>query len=85
MKKINRRNFLKGIGLVSVAGLGGLQLGFANTLLKGGSGGSGRDLLVYVFLNGGMDGLNMIPPRQIGLVLRIPNVTENSQDRMAKK
>ncbi len=63
MKKINRRNFLKGTGLVSVAGLGGLQLGFANTLLKGGSGGSGRDLLVYVFLNGGMDGLNMVPPR----------------------
>ncbi|MCX7552481.1 DUF1501 domain-containing protein [Marinicella sp. S1101] len=62
MKKINRRNFLKGSGLVSVAGLGGMQLGFANQLLKGGSG-NGRDLLVYVFLNGGMDGLNMVPPR----------------------
>lgn len=62
MKKINRRNFLKGSGLVSVAGLGGMQLGFANQLLKGNSANS-RDLLVYVFLNGGMDGLNMIPPR----------------------
>ncbi len=63
MKKINRRNFIKGSGLVSVAGLGGLQLGFANTMFKGGSGSSERDLLVYVFLNGGMDGLNMVPPR----------------------
>ncbi len=63
MKNINRRKFLKGSGLVTAAGMGGLQLGFANTLLKGGSGGSGRDLLVYVFLNGGMDGLNMVPPR----------------------
>ncbi|TDR20630.1 DUF1501 domain-containing protein [Marinicella litoralis] len=63
MKNINRRKFLKGSGLVTVAGMGGLQLGFANTMLKGGSGGSGRDLLVYVFLNGGMDGLNMVPPR----------------------
>ncbi len=63
MKKINRRNFLKGSGLVGVAGLGGMQLGFANQLLKGGSGGNGRDLLIYVFLNGGMDGLNMVPPR----------------------
>ena len=79
MKKINRRKFLKGSGLVSVAGLGGMQLGFANQLLKGGSGGSGRDLLVYVFLNGGMDGLNMVPPRsgndytQYSTVLR-PNL-----------
>ncbi|WP_223787222.1 DUF1501 domain-containing protein [Marinicella meishanensis] len=63
MKKVNRRNFLKGSGLISVAGMGGLQLGFANTLLRGGSNGGGRDLLVYVFLNGGMDGLNMVPPR----------------------
>jgi uncharacterized protein (DUF1501 family) len=79
MKDINRRKFLKGSGLVTVAGMGGLQLGFANTLLKGGSGGSGRDLLVYVFLNGGMDGLNMVPPRsgndytQYSTVLR-PNL-----------
>lgn len=62
MKKINRRNFLKGSGIVTMAGLGGLQLGFANPLLKGGQG-NNRDLLVYVFLNGGMDGLNMFPPR----------------------
>ena len=63
MKKINRRNFLKGSGLVTLSSLGGLQLGFAKNILKGGQGGSGKDLLVYVFLNGGMDGLNMLPPR----------------------
>lgn len=63
MKKINRRKFLQTSGLVSIAGLGGLQLGFAKNLLKGGTAGSGRDLLVYVFLNGGMDGLNMVPPK----------------------
>ncbi len=62
MKKISRRNFLKGSGLVTMSGLGGLQLGFAKPLLKGGQG-NNRDLLVYVFLNGGMDGLHMIPPR----------------------
>ena len=79
MKKINRRKFLQGSGLVSVASLGGMQLGFANQLLKGGSSGSSRDLLVYVFLNGGMDGLNMVPPRsgnnytQYSTVLR-PNL-----------
>ncbi len=79
MKKINRRSFIKGSGLVSIAGLGGLQLGFANSLLTRGSGGSQRDLLVYVFLNGGMDGLNMVPPRsgpdytQYSTVLR-PNL-----------
>jgi uncharacterized protein (DUF1501 family) len=63
MKKMNRRKFLQGSGLVTLAGMGGLQLGFANTIIRGGNGGSGRDLLVYVFLNGGMDGLNMVPPR----------------------
>ncbi len=79
MKKINRRNFLKGSGLVSVASLGGMQLGFAKQLLKGGTGDSNRDLLVYVFLNGGMDGLNLVPPRagndytQYSTVLR-PNL-----------
>lgn len=61
MKKVNRRNFIKGSGLMTLAGMGGLQLGFAKSLNKGG--GSGSDLLVYVFLNGGMDGLHMVPPR----------------------
>ena len=61
MKKINRRNFIKGSGLLSLAGMGGLQLGFARSLNKGGQ--TGSDLLVYVFLNGGMDGLHMVPPR----------------------
>lgn len=90
MKKLNRRNFLKGSGLISVAGLGGLKLGFANSLLKGGNAGSERDLLVYVFLNGGMDGLNMVPPRsgsdytEYSSVLRpnlhIPNTMSLSLD-----
>ncbi|MEZ5470253.1 MAG: DUF1501 domain-containing protein [Marinicella sp.] len=61
MKKMNRRNFIKGSGLVTIAGMGGLQLGFAKNLTKGSQ--SGSDLLVYVFLNGGMDGLHMVPPK----------------------
>lgn len=62
MKKITRRNFLKNSGLVTLAGLGGLQVGFSNPFSKGGSN-SNKDLLIYIFLDGGMDGLNMIPPR----------------------
>jgi uncharacterized protein (DUF1501 family) len=61
MKKINRRKFMQGSGLITLAGMGGLQLGFAKNPSKGGQ--SGSDLLVYVFLNGGMDGLHMVPPR----------------------
>ncbi len=61
MKKLNRRNFIKGSGMLTLASMGGLQLGFAKGL--GQKGGSGKDLLVYVFLNGGMDGLHMVPPR----------------------
>ena len=60
MKKINRRNFIKGSGMLTLAGMGGLQLGFAKGM---GKSGTGKDLLVYVFLNGGMDGLHMVPPR----------------------
>ncbi len=61
MKKMNRRNFIKGSGLVTLAGMGGLQLGFARNFTKGTQ--TGSDLLVYVFLNGGMDGLHMVPPK----------------------
>lgn len=61
MKKIKRRNFIKGSGLMTLAGMGGLQLGFARSTNKGNQ--SGTDLLVYVFLNGGMDGLHMVPPK----------------------
>ncbi|WP_395377293.1 DUF1501 domain-containing protein [Marinicella sp. W31] len=62
MKKITRRNFIKTSGLVTLAGLGGVQVGFGST--RGSSNfNTGKDLLVYVFLNGGMDGLNMVPPR----------------------
>ena len=62
MKKINRRQFIQGTGLITLSGLGGLQVGMARKLL-GANGGPQRDLLVYVFLNGAMDGLHMLPPR----------------------
>jgi len=62
MKKINRRTFIQGSGLITLSGLGGLQLGLARNLM-GTTGGPERDLLVYVFLNGAMDGLHMVPPR----------------------
>lgn len=62
MKKINRRQFIQGSGVITLSGLGGLQLGMARNLL-GTNDGPARDLLVYVFLNGAMDGLHMVPPR----------------------
>jgi uncharacterized protein (DUF1501 family) len=84
MKKITRRSFLKKSGLATLAGVGGVQIGFGNQLLKGGNNIS-KDLLVYVFLDGGMDGLNMIPPRsgadytQYSSVLRPSLHINNSQ------
>ena len=63
MKKLNRRQFLKGSGLITLAGLGGVQVGFGSGVLGGAGRGDEKDLLVYVFLNGGMDGLNFMPPR----------------------
>lgn len=60
MKKITRRNFIKTSGLISLAGLGGVQVGFGTNR---GTTNTNKDMLVYVFLNGGMDGLNMVPPR----------------------
>ena len=62
MKKLNRRQFLKGSGLVTLAGLGGVQVGFGSGIF-GGQANNSKDLLIYVFLNGGMDGLNFMPPR----------------------
>ncbi len=62
MKKINRRNFLKKAGLVSLGAVAGVQVGFGNTILRGKGAGS-NELLIYVQLNGAMDGLNMVPPR----------------------
>ena len=63
MKKLNRRQFIKNSSLVTLAGLGGVQVGFGSSLLKGAGAGSSKDLLVYVFLNGGIDGLNIVPPK----------------------
>jgi len=63
MKNINRRQFLKGSGLITLAGLGGVQVGFGSGLFKGVGSGNSKDLLIYIFLNGGMDGLNLMPPR----------------------
>ena len=63
MKKLNRRQFLKNTGLVSLATVAGVQVGFGQSLLRGKGSGSGGELLIYVQLNGGMDGLNMVPPK----------------------
>ena len=63
MKKLNRRQFLKNSGLVTLSGLGGVQVGFGNSVINGAGATNDKDLLVYVFLNGGMDGLNFVPPR----------------------
>ena len=62
MKKLNRRQFLKNSSLISLAGLGGMQVGIGQGLLKGGSASTTKDLLIFIFLDGGMDGLNMVPP-----------------------
>lgn len=63
MKKLNRRQFLKNSSLVTLAGLGGVQVGFGNAIVNGAGATNDKELLVYVFLNGGMDGLNLVPPR----------------------
>ncbi len=64
MKKLNRRQFIRNSGLISIAGLGGLQIGIGQPLIKGkGGSNSGKDLLIFIFLDGAMDGLNMVPPR----------------------
>ena len=62
MKKLNRRNLLKHAGLVSLGAFAGVQVGFGNTVLRGKGVGS-NELLIYVQLNGAMDGLNLVPPR----------------------
>lgn len=62
MKKFNRRQFIQGSGLITLTGFGGLQIGMARNLF-GANNDPARDLLVYVFLNGAMDGLHMVPPR----------------------
>ena len=87
MKKINRRNFLKGSGLISIAGLGGVKLGFSQPVAQHRLNGSEKDLLVYVFLEGGMDGLHLLPPiaephysqlSQLRPLLQVPNFGERS-------
>lgn len=63
MKNLSRRKFLRNSSLISLATVAGVQVGFGKSLLKGAGSGSGSELLIYVQLNGGMDGLNMMPPR----------------------
>ncbi len=63
MKKINRRQFLQTAGLGTLASMGGIQMGFGSQLFGTRGLTNGRDILVYVFLYGGMDGLNLLPPR----------------------
>ncbi len=88
MKKINRRKFLKSSGLITLGSLGGLQVGFANTNPKSTAATNSKDLLVYVFLNGGMDGLNMVPPRsgadytEYSTILR-PDLHINNSESLA--
>ncbi|MCF6225058.1 MAG: DUF1501 domain-containing protein [Xanthomonadales bacterium] len=85
MKQFSRRKFLKGSGLVTLAGLGGMQLGFGG--LNAYAATNTKDLLVYVFLNGGMDGLHMVPPRsgpdytEYSTVLR-PNLHINNSESL---
>ncbi len=62
MKNINRRQFLKNSSLLSLAGLGGVKVGFGNPLLKANKSTINKDLLIFIFLDGAMDGLNMLPP-----------------------
>ncbi len=86
MKKFSRRKFLKGSGLVTLAGLGGMQLGFDSLNAHAANG--NKDLLVYVFLHGGMDGLHMVPPRsgadytEYSTVLR-PGLHINNSESLA--
>ncbi len=57
MTKLNRRNFLKGLGAsTAAAAAAGPQLAFA------GGANSSDNILVFVFLRGGMDGLSFYTP-----------------------
>lgn len=46
-----------------MATVAGVQVGFSKSIFKGSGSGAGDELLIYVQLNGGMDGLNMLPPK----------------------
>ncbi len=63
MKKISRRQFMQRAGIGTLATVGGVQLGFGSGLFNPSGLSNGRDILIYVFLYGGMDGLNLVPPR----------------------
>lgn len=57
MGNLTRRGFLKGSTLCLTA-LGGMTLGLRSVRAEW----SGNRFLVFVFLRGGMDGLNLVPP-----------------------
>ncbi len=57
--KLSRRKFIGGSASV-LATVSGLQMGFAQAALPAGSRGK---TLVYLFLRGGIDGLNLVIPR----------------------
>ncbi len=63
MKKLSRRQFIQRAGLGTLATVGGVQMGFGSSLFNPKGLSNGRDILIYVFLYGGMDGLNLVPPR----------------------
>ncbi len=58
MSKFNRRNFLKGIGASTLATMGAPSVSFAG----GGSNNYSDNILIFVFLRGGMDGLSLFTP-----------------------
>lgn len=59
MGNLTRRSFLKGSTLCLTA-LGGMQLGLRSRFAR--ADWNGNRFLVFVFLRGGMDGLNLVPP-----------------------
>lgn len=59
MGNLTRRSFLKGSAL-GVTALGGLRLGFNTGIAR--ADWEGNRFIVFVFLRGGMDGLNFVAP-----------------------
>lgn len=55
MRPINRRNFLKSSALL--AGMSGVKISRANSLHS-----SAQPIVIDLFMRGGMDGLNVVPP-----------------------
>ncbi len=61
MLKLTRRGFLRG-SVACATTLSGVKLGFSNDLVQRSLGGGNQNTLVYLFLRGGMDSLNLMMP-----------------------